>query len=153
MKKMLAAAAFAAFFAMPAAAQQVGDIKIETPWTRATPTGAKVGGGFMTIFNQGKTTDRLVSGSSDIAGRFEVHEMAVENGIMKMRELASGLELPAGGKVELKPGSYHVMFMELKKPIVEGETVKATLVFEKAGKVDVVFDAKAIGASAGAHKH
>ncbi len=155
----IACAAFAlsgAASAQMAATQTVnaGPLRIEAPWTRATPGGAKVAGGFMKITNTGTTPDRLVSGSADVSSRFEVHEMAVVDGVMKMRELAKGLEIAPGATVELKPGGYHVMFIELKKPIVQGDVVRGTLVFEKAGKVDVSFTAAPIGApAAGGHKH
>ena len=128
-------------------------LAISTPWTRATPPGSKVAGGFMTIENAGKVDDRLIGGSVDAAGIFEVHEMAMENGVMKMRALDKGLPIPAGGKVELKPGGYHVMFIDLKRQIAEGETLKGELVFEKAGKVPVEFKAMAIGAKTGGHQH
>jgi copper(I)-binding protein len=124
---------------------KAGSLTIEAPWARATPGGAKVAGGFIKITNTGKEPDRLIGGSVPFANRFEVHEMAVEGGIMKMRELAKGLEIKPGETVELKPGSYHVMFMDLKSGLKEGETVKGTLVFEKAGKVDVEYKVGPIG--------
>ncbi len=135
----------------PAVAQDytVGAIKIEAPWTRATPAGAGVAGGFMKIENKGKEPDRLIGGSATVAGRFEVHEMAMENNVMKMRELEKGLEVKPGQSVELKPGSYHVMFMALKGQLKEGDKVKGTLVFEKAGKVDVEYTVKPMGSTGG----
>lgn len=137
-------------WAAPAAAADVkaGDLQITTPWTRATPKGAKVGGGYLVITNTGKTADRLTAGSSDISERFEIHEMTMTDGVMKMRPLASGLEIKPGQKVELKPGGYHIMFMDLKKPLAQGDTVKVTLTFEKAGKVEVEFPVAALGAQA-----
>lgn len=133
---------------------QVGDIKIMKPWTRATPPNAKVGGGYLTIMNSGSTADRLVSATSAVAGKVEVHDMKVENGVMKMRPLSDGLDIPAGETITLAPGGFHVMFMKLTEPFKEGEMVKATLVFEKAGSVDVMFPIAAIGASEGGHaKH
>lgn len=125
-----------------------GPLSIEAPWSRATPGGAKVAGAFMTITNNGKEPDRLVGGAVPFAGRFEVHEMAMERGIMKMRHLANGLEIKPGETVELKPGGYHVMFMDLKHGLKEGQTVKGTLVFEKAGKVEVEFRVGPIGGGA-----
>lgn len=135
---------------------KVGSLTVEAPWARATPGGAKVAGGFMKITNTGKEPDRLIGGTVPFAGRFEVHEMAVEGGIMKMRELSKGLEIKPGETVELKPGGYHVMFMELKSGLKEGEAVKGTLVFEKAGKVDVEYKVGPIGGGApmgGGHSH
>lgn len=119
---------------------QLGDLALSAPFTRATPPNAPVAGGFVTIANTGSEDDRLVAArADDVAGRMEIHEMAMEGDVMKMRQLSDGLPIPAGQSVELKPGGYHVMFMELKKPLVEGETVNVTLVFEKAGEIELPF--------------
>lgn len=149
----------ALFSTSPVLAQDImaGTLKIEQPWTRATPGGAKVAGGFMKITNTGKETDRLVGGSSDVAKIFEVHEMSMEGGMMKMRALEKGLEIKPGETIMLKPGSYHVMFIDLNRPIKEGDSVSGELQFEKAGKVKLNFTAAAIGsgapAAAGQHKN
>ncbi|ARQ02810.1 DUF1775 domain-containing protein [Pseudorhodoplanes sinuspersici] len=148
--------------AAPAAANvyKVGSITIEAPWSRATPGGAKVAGGYMKITNNGKEPDRLIGGSVPVAGRFEIHEMATEGGVMTMRELPKGLEIKPGQTVELTPGGYHIMFQELKSGLKQGQTVKGTLVFEKAGKVDVEYRVGPIGggapsggAAGGGHSH
>ena len=137
---------------------KAGSLTIEAPWARATPGGAQVAGGFMKITNSGSEADRLVGGSVPFAGRFEVHEMAMDGGVMKMRE-TKGLEIKPGQTVELKPGGYHVMFMDLKSGLKEGQTVKGTLVFEKAGKIEVEFKVGPIGGGApaggagGGHSH
>lgn len=128
-------------------------IKIEQSWTRATPGGAKVAGGFMRITNTGKEADRLIGGSAEIANVFELHEMKHEGGMMKMRALENGLEIKPGETIELKPGSYHVMFIDLKSPIKEGDTIKGELKFEKAGTIKVEFRAGAMGGGAPAAKH
>lgn len=125
-----------------------GALKISAPWARATPKGASVGGGYMTVTNTGTTPDRLIGGSTAIAGRFEVHEMSMDNGIMKMRMLPKGIEIKPGETVAFKPGSYHLMFMDLKQPLTLGQHFKTTLQFEKAGKVDVDFAVEGIGAQA-----
>ena len=125
----------------------VGDIAIEDPYARATPPKAPVAGGYMKIVNKGSQPDRLIGGSAPFAGKVEVHEMAMQGDVMKMRELADGLVIPAGGSVDLKPGGYHLMFMKLKTPLKAGEKRKATLIFQKAGKVDVTFDVREIGKS------
>lgn len=125
---------------------KAGDLTIASPFTRATPPAAPVAGGFFTVTNAGAADDTLIGALSDIAGRMEVHEMSMDNGVMKMRELAAGLPIPAGQTVELKPGGYHIMFMDLKGPLVEGETVGVTLVFEKAGEVTVQMPVQARGA-------
>ena len=138
----------AAALAPPAHADDVaaGSVKISAPWARATPKGAAVGVGYMTITNNGSAPDRLIGGASDVSNRFELHEMSMDNGVMRMRPMAKGLEIKPGQTVELKPGGNHVMFVGLKKPFAQGEHVKATLAFEKAGKVDVDFTVESIGA-------
>jgi copper(I)-binding protein len=130
-----------------------GPLKIGHPWTRATPAGAAVAGGYLTLQNTGSAPDRLIGGSAEIAGHVEIHEMAVKDGVMTMRPLDKGLEVSAGTSVELKPGSYHVMFMDLKRQLKEGESVKGTLTFEKAGTVPVEFSVQSIGAREPSHSH
>jgi periplasmic copper chaperone A len=154
-----AAAAFLALFA-PAFAQQTaapslraGDLVITAPWIRATPRGAPVAGGYLTITNNGSQPDRLVGGSLTAAGRFEVHEMKMDNGVMRMRPVADGLEIKPGQTVELKPGGMHVMFMGLKEQLKAGDTVKGTLEFAQAGKVEVSYPVRAMGGSgSGGHR-
>jgi periplasmic copper chaperone A len=116
---------------------QLGALTITSPFARATMPNAPVAGGFLTITNAGPEDDTLIAAVSDIAGTMQVHEMVMDGDVMKMRELAGGLVIPAGGTVELKPGGYHLMFMDLKGALVEGETVKVTLTFANAGTVDV----------------
>jgi copper(I)-binding protein len=124
-----------------------GDIRISQPWTRATPKGAKVAGGYMTITNSGKTADRLIGGSAAIAGQFEVHEMSMTDGVMRMRRLEKGLEIKPGETVVLKPGSYHAMLLGLKGQVQQGKPIKGTLEFEKAGKVEIEYVVAPIGAT------
>ena len=119
---------------------KAGTLEVHHPASKATLPGQPVGGGFMTITNTGPDADRLVSITApDVSDDVQIHEMAVENDVMKMRQLPEGIEIPAGGKVELKSGGLHIMFMRIKHPFKEGETFKATLNFEKAGKLDVDF--------------
>jgi copper(I)-binding protein len=125
---------------------KAGDITVAAPWSRATPNGAEVAAGFMQISNAG-AADRLVAASSDIAGVTQIHEMAMKDGVMEMRELTGGLEIPAGGSVELRPKSFHIMFMQLKHGLKEGETVAVELTFEKAGKLKIEMPVAAMGAS------
>ncbi|WP_445501259.1 DUF1775 domain-containing protein [Microvirga sp. G4-2] len=137
-------------------AQQVGTLTIEQPWSRATPAGAQVGGGYLRITNNGKEADRLIGGSFPNASRVEVHEMTMEGDIMRMKQVAGGLEIKPGATVELKPGAGHLMFMDLKEPLKEGQIVKGTLVFEKAGTVDVEYTVRGMGGAAPSameHKH
>ena len=134
-----------------------GALKISAPWTRATPKGAPVGGGYLKITNTGKEPDRLIGGSLPVAGRLEVHEMSMDGGMMKMRHLEKGLEIKAGQTVELKPGSYHLMFLQLKEPLVAQKAVKGTLVFEKGGTVEIEYAVAPVGArempATGGHDH
>lgn len=128
---------------LPAAAQAhgftIGPLTVGHPWSRATVPTAEVGGGYLVVVNEGSEDDRLLAVESAVAGRVELHEMANENGVMKMRPLAEGIALPAGATVTLAPGGLHVMFLGLAGPFVEGERFPATLVFEKAGRLEVEF--------------
>ena len=156
MKMPVLTAAFAALvIASSACAHEykLGSLVIDHPWSRATPKGASVAGGYMKITNTGTTSDRLVGGATEVAKRFEIHEMSMDGGVMKMRELSNGLEIPAGKTIELKPGSYHVMLQNLSRQLAKGERVKASLTFEKAGKVDIEFSVEAVGGTPNEHKH
>ena len=128
-----------------AADYTAGTIKISAPWTRVTPDAAKVAGGFMTITNTGTAPDTLLGGSVLIAGRFEVHEMSIQDGVMRMRELKPGLVIKPGETVALKPGSFHVMMLDLKAPPVAGTPVAGTLVFEQAGTIEIKYDVEPFG--------
>lgn len=150
LKATLVALALTIVPALAADPIKVGALEITGPFTRATLPGAQVGAGFMTITNTGSDADRLVSGVSAASKTVQIHEMAVVDGVMKMQELKDGLEIPAGGSVELKPGGFHVMFIDITAPFVEGSTVTVTLNFAKAGSVDVPLtveaaDAKTMG--------
>ncbi|MFA5123174.1 copper chaperone PCu(A)C [Zavarzinia sp.] len=136
---VLAVATLAGASTAQAHEYKVGDIEIVHPWSRATPAGAKVAGGFLKIENDGGA-DRLVSIASTVADKVQIHEMSMAaDGTASMQELTNGLDIPAKGAVELKPGSYHIMFIGLKQPLKEGESFLATLHFEKAGDVEVKF--------------
>lgn len=132
---------------------KVGDLEIEHPWSRATPAGAKVAGGYFTIINNGSAPDRLVSISSDISDKAELHEMGVKDGVMTMRPVTGGLDVPAGGKVALAPGGYHLMFIGLKRQPKQGEKFAATLTFEKAGTVNIEFAVEGMGEMGGMDDH
>jgi copper(I)-binding protein len=152
MTRSLAALMFAVLMSAAHAQEyKAGALVIDHPWTRATPKSATVAGGYLKITNTGSTPDRLIGGSADVSRKLEVHEMSMDGGVMKMRALANGLEIPPGASVELKPGAYHIMMMNLSRPLVAGETVKASLNFEKAGKVDVEFPVQAMGAMPAGH--
>lgn len=136
--------------ATPASAgdAKAGDLVITQAWSRATPGGAKIAGGYLTIENKGTAPDRLISGSGDVVGKVEVHEMAINNGVMTMRPLDKGLPIEPGKTVKLAPGGYHLMLMDLKKPFKQGDKVPVTLEFEKAGKVTLSLDVQGVGAQA-----
>ena len=146
--KALVLAAALVLIAGSALAQtyKAGAIEIAQPWARATPKGATIGAGYMKITNTGTEPDRLVGGSVSFAQRFEVHSMTMEQGVMKMREIKDGLEIKPGETVELKPGGYHVMFVDLQEPLKQGENVTVTLKFAKAGTVEVKYPVQAVGA-------
>ena len=140
--------ALATLFTLPAWAHdyQVGSLTINHPWSRATPPGTPTGGGFMTIHNAGEHSDRLIGAASPFTQSISIHQTTMEDGTMRMMPLHDGLEIPAGGSVELKPGSYHLMLMGMESPLVEGEKRMITLKFEQAGEVEVELQIDAIGA-------
>lgn len=142
--------------AAPAHDYKAGALRIGHPWSRATPAGAKVGGGYLSIENTGATPDRLIAISAPVAGRAEMHEMSVSDGVMSMRPLERGVTIEPGAKLELKPGGFHIMFMDLARPLRPEERIKAVLTFEKAGPVEVEFKVEGIGARTSApaeHAH
>jgi Uncharacterized protein conserved in bacteria len=145
---MACAAFLAALFAAPARAEEfkAGDLVITQAWSRATPGGAKIGGGYLTIENKGTVADRLMGGSGDVAAKIEVHEMAMNNGVMTMRPLDKGLAIEPGKTVKLAPGGYHLMLFDLKSPLKQGDKVPLTLEFEKAGNVKLSLDVMGVGA-------
>ena len=135
---------FAAIFTVQAHEYKAGSLEIIHPWSRATVPNAKVAGGYFKIINKGQEADRLVKVTADLSDDVQIHEMAVVDGVMKMRHLTNGTEIPAGGDIEFKPGSFHIMFMDLKNGLKEGEKFKGKLFFEKAGEVDVDFVVEAM---------
>lgn len=132
---------------------KLGNLEIKHPWAKATIAGQPVAGGFFKVVNNGTEPDRLLKVTSGVSDMIQVHEMKVEDGVMKMGEVPGGLEIAPGATVELKPGGLHVMFMGIKAPFKEGETVKATLTFEKAGTIDVEFKIDAAKPGDDAHKN
>jgi copper(I)-binding protein len=148
MKHHVVLAAALGLAASPAFAQEFkgGDITIDKAWARATPKGADIGAGYLVVHNNGAAPDTLTGGAADFAN-VEIHEMKVENGVMKMAPLTSGLNIPAHGAIRLAPGGYHLMFTHLTKPLVKGEAVTATLTFAHAGPVTVQFPIQGVGAA------
>jgi len=147
-----AVATAALFLVAPAFAHDgvvhLGPINISAPFTRATLPNAPVGGGFLTIENTGSEPDTLVSVTSTVAKDAQIHEMAMQGDIMKMRHMPDGLVIPAGETVTLSPGGFHLMFMGLNQRFVEGQSISVTLNFAKAGSVDV--ELPVLGAAADA---
>ncbi len=151
MRKMIAATLFATLWAGltgSALADDVkaGDLVISQAWSRATPNGAKVGTGYLTIENKGTSADKLVGVTGDVSPKIEVHEMSMNNGVMKMRPVEGGLTIDPGKTVKLAPNGYHLMIMDLKSPLKQGDKLPLTLQFEKAGKVAVTLDVQGVGA-------
>ena len=136
------------FLAVPARAEEIraGDLVITQAWSRATPGGAKIGGGYLTIENKGTAPDRLIGGSADVAGTVQVHEMAMNNGVMTMRSLDKGLTIEPGKTVRLAPGGYHLMLSISKSSLKQGDQLPVTLEFERAGKVKLSLDVQGVGA-------
>jgi periplasmic copper chaperone A len=123
-----------------------GNLVVTQAWSRATPGGAKVAGGYLTIENRGTAPDRLLSGSTGLAKKLEIHEMAVNGGVMTMRPVADGLTIEPGGSVKFAPGGYHLMFVDLNAPLRQGEQVPVTLTFERAGAITALFEVQGLGA-------
>jgi copper(I)-binding protein len=142
-------------FAQHAQTYQAGSLVIEAPWSRATPGGAKVGSGYMRIVNWGAEPDRLVGGTATVAARVEVHESSIVDGVARMRPVEGGLLIGPGETVELKPSGLHAMLVDLARPLKDGETIRGTLVFEKAGTVAIEYRVGGIGAqsASGDHHH
>lgn len=147
---LLGAAAFSLIPVLAAAHEfKVGDLTLHHPWARATAQ-TRPGAGYVMIENHGTAGDRLVAAESRIAEMVELHTHIMENNVAKMVPVEA-IDVPAGGKAELKPHGFHLMFMGLKQPLAEGDTFPVTLVFEHAGKVEVTFVTEAAGATESAH--
>jgi periplasmic copper chaperone A len=123
--------------ALTTAVAAQAQVKVDQAWARPTVAGQQGGGGFLSMSSP--MADRLISGSTPLAERFELHTMAMKGDVMEMRQV-DAIELPAGQTVQLKPGGLHVMFIGLKQPLALGSKVPVTLKFEKAGEVKVEFD-------------
>ncbi len=146
----LAAALVLTSFAHSATGQAhgatIGALVIDHPWSRETMASAMVAAGFMSITNNGQEDDRLTEATAEISGMVQLHEMKLENGVMKMSEVLDGIVIPAGQTVELKPKSLHLMFMHIKAHPKQGGMFKGTLTFEKAGTVEIEFAVEAADA-------
>lgn len=151
---LLAALLLGIGFAASARAQdyRLGALRIEHPWAIATPHGAMTGAGYLKITNEGREADRLIAVKSPAAQKVTLHQMIGEDGMMKMRRLDK-LEIKPGETVELKPEGMHLMFEGLQGPLLASDRAKGTLVFEKAGSVDVEFAIVPMGQSPSSHMH
>jgi len=127
---------------------KIGSIEIINPWSRASPKGALTAIGYMTVKNNGTAPDRLIGGSIEIAASFEMHSMAMDNGISRMRELKD-VDIQPGQAIEFKPGGSHVMFVRLKHQLLKGQHINGTLVFQRAGEVKIEYDVMGIGEQRG----
>ncbi len=127
----------------------LAQVKVEAAWARPTVPGQQGGGGYLSITSA--AADRLLGGSTPVAERFELHTMSMKGDVMEMRQVES-IALPAGKKVELKPGGLHVMFIGLKEPLKLGSKVPVTLKLEKGGELKVEFEVMSRPA-APAHNH
>ncbi len=133
----------------------VGEISIMHPMAFETAKNAKVGGGYMILTNAGDQADTLLDIRSDVVPMIQLHKSETDaNGVARMFHLEGGIPLPAGETVTLEPGGIHVMFMGLDgNPLEDGDEVKATLVFENAGELDVVFNVEPRRGDAMQHMH
>mgnify|MGYP002084891533 FL=1 len=144
----LLVAALAAPGPATAADYSAGSIKIADPWMPLPPKGSRVAGGYMALTNTGREPDTLVGGTAAIARRLEIHEMTMAGGMMRMRELKPGLVIKPGETVALKPGSYHIMLMDIHEEPRQDRPFKGTLVFEKAGTVEIEYTVEPFGTRA-----
>jgi periplasmic copper chaperone A len=126
-------------------------VEISDAWSRATPPGAKVAAGYLTIRNRAASPDRLVSATSIAAARVETHSVEKQGEVMRMREV-KGYEVPAKGSFELKPAGSHLMLVDIKRPLKAGERIPLVLRFQNAGEVRAELEVKALGAT-GPHGH
>jgi copper(I)-binding protein len=152
LKTLTLAAGLALALATTAVAHEfkIADLEIDHPWSRATVATAKNGAVFLVIKNEGGTADRLIAASSPVAEKAELHEMVMDNDVMKMR-MVGAIDLPAGRSVALEPGGFHIMLMGLKKPLEESRSFPVTLTFEKAGNVTVTAVVEAVDATGSSH--
>ncbi len=134
----LLAAPALALLAAPALAHdfKAGAIEIEQPWSRATAATGQTGAAFMVLNNEGQTADRLVSVTSPVADKVQLHTSIMDNGVMEMREVEA-VELPADTEVKLAPGGLHLMLIGLKEPLARHKSFPLSLTFEKAGSVTI----------------
>ena len=126
---------------------KAGDLVITSPWMRATPEGAKVGGGFMVLTNTGNEDDRLIGAAADVSGSVEIHERGMLNGVLMWRPSNQGIPIEAGSSVTLRLFTHHqLVFTDLKQPLVAGQKIKGLLRFQRAGEVEIEYEVVPLGA-------
>ncbi len=130
---------------------RAGDLQIGHPWTRAVAASAPTAAGYMTIRNAGAAADRLIGSEAPQASKVEMHEMSLTDGIMRMRPIPGGIAIPPGQEVRLAPGGQHLMLIGPQGGFTQGARVPLTLVFERAGRVDVELAVEAAGARGSGH--
>lgn len=130
-----------------------GAVTVQAPWARETTTGVTVSAGYGRIENSTGEDIRLVGAQTPVAGRVELHNVLNEGGVMRMRPVEGGLDIPAGGIVELRPGSYHLMLLELRQPLRAGESVPVTLNFASGPPVQATFQVRSAAQAAGGGGH
>lgn len=128
-------------------------VQIEKPWMRATPPGAKIAAGYMTLRNSSASPERLVGASSPAGARVEMHVTIKDGEILRMREVKA-LEVPAKGVLELKPAGTHLMVVDIKQPLKAGDRIPVTLRFEHSKEIAVEFEVSPLtGAPPNHHPH
>lgn len=141
LRALASALLFAALLPAPAVlAADSSTLHLSGAWARPMPPGARVGGGYVEIHNAGETTRRLLGAESPRASSMEIHTMAEVDGVMRMRRLPDGIEIPAGGTISLKPGAEHLMFFNPEPAFAEGETIPVTLRFDGETSITVEFE-------------
>lgn len=148
-RQTFAILAAALLFVAPVSSHEfsIATIEIEHPFLRATPPNASTGAGYMIIRNKGSEPDRLISIETEAAARVEFHRSVIEDGVAKMIPIEGGIEIPAGGEFGLGFDGTHAMLVDLTAPIGLGEIITGTLIFEKAGKLEMDFEVEPMGAT------
>ena|SRR6266446_9079714 len=149
MQKLAVGAAIAVAFSVTHAAAQefkIDALVIKSPWTRETPKGATVGGGYLEINNSGTVPDRMIGGSVSVAKFFQIHNTTMDNGVSRMREVTRGVEIKPGETIKFEPGSSHLMFVNLTQPLHAGDKIHGTIKFERAGTIDIEYTVLTMGA-------
>lgn len=149
---LAAIAAYALLAAHQSAASEfrAGDLVVKNPWSRATPAGARVAGGYFAIENRGAQSDRLIAAEVEIAGRVEIHTMTLQDGVMRMRSMNSGVEIKAGENTIFQPSGLHLMWLDLARTPKVGDVLNGRLTFEKSGTIAVQFRVAPMGATSSA---